>query len=594
MKVNLAAQTLSASIADALEFCDQDLNIASFQGCEATVSFLRRFDRLFDILNSRNPLAKNFKVFDITFAIVIDTGLPMGNLQSDVSWLWLHKVYEVSVGNEERDQVSTMSFTFISAFAILRLLSRCTCTCTGKEPPTVFYPVLLAGRSADGAKSVYIDDQLTLNLEKTSVLSEPFTLTDEGKVPRDSVVDVRDIEDNLYHDPDKLSAVIMRDQDTGIEMEGIINKTHRIQPSITSARSADGQLAHEIYCTEEGGHDYDIATKLPESGRPPIIAREDSQFQFPSAIYPSIHVVSDYHHSGNVTQEQLVRYIAIFFASVNLRLKELYDPAVRFNVRGVTKLQKGNSDILSETRNGFHTYLDDSKTLEKFRQNYRVTRRTEDIAILLTGLDMASFPRYGVWSTSVAGLAYLGGLCTPGQNVALAEDTALSYSSVHNVAHELGHLLGAPHDGSVTASSCRFSDGYMMGYDSKGVNHYTFSVCSQKTIRAHLKSANKSCVAAMATPVYETPIGLPGKNINLDKYCNMVDKKMTFARLSVDARSRCDMRCCRTLWNGLGLECVTTSALDGSTCNAAKGHVCINGLCGKEEDLVKPRRPGGA
>jgi len=37
------------------------LNIPQFKGCEATVVFLKTFDRLFDILNSRNPLAKNFK-----------------------------------------------------------------------------------------------------------------------------------------------------------------------------------------------------------------------------------------------------------------------------------------------------------------------------------------------------------------------------------------------------------------------------------------------------------------------------------------------------------------------------------------------------
>ncbi|XP_064470328.1 venom metalloproteinase BumaMPs1-like [Ornithodoros turicata] len=429
-----------------------------------------------------------------------------------------------------------MSFTLISVFAILRLLSRCTCTCTGKEPPTAFYPVLLAGRSANGAKSIYIDDQLTLNLEKTSVLSDPLTVTIyEGKVPRDSVVYVRDIEDNLYHDPDKLSAVIMRDQDTGIEMEGIINKTHRIQPSITSARSADGQLAHEIYCTEEGGGDYDVAAKLPESGRPPIIAREDSQFQFPSAIYPSIHVVSDYHHSGNVTLEQLVRYIAIFFAGVNLRLKDLYDPAVRFNVRWITKLQERNSDLMSQTVRDGQTYMHDQETLMRFRDYYIRTGRTEDVAILITGLEMASFPINGEWSTTVAGLAYLGGLCLPGHNVALSEDTVLSYVSIHKVAHELGHLLGAPHDGDMTANTCTFSDGYIMGKNKQGVNHYTFSVCSQDTIRAHLKSANRSCVAAMATPAYNAPIGLPGKNINLDKYCNMINKNMTFAHLGLQA-----------------------------------------------------------
>jgi len=61
MKVNLAAQTLSASVADAIEFCRDNLKLVQFVGSEATVHFLRVIDHLFDILNSRNPLAKGFK-----------------------------------------------------------------------------------------------------------------------------------------------------------------------------------------------------------------------------------------------------------------------------------------------------------------------------------------------------------------------------------------------------------------------------------------------------------------------------------------------------------------------------------------------------
>lgn len=61
MKVNLAAQALSASVADALEYCANELKMPQFQGCEATVEFIRKFNQLFDILNSRNPLAKGYK-----------------------------------------------------------------------------------------------------------------------------------------------------------------------------------------------------------------------------------------------------------------------------------------------------------------------------------------------------------------------------------------------------------------------------------------------------------------------------------------------------------------------------------------------------
>ncbi len=61
MKVNVAAQTLSSSVADALDFCKLDLCLTEFSGCDATVFYIRVIDCLFDLLNSRNPFAKGFK-----------------------------------------------------------------------------------------------------------------------------------------------------------------------------------------------------------------------------------------------------------------------------------------------------------------------------------------------------------------------------------------------------------------------------------------------------------------------------------------------------------------------------------------------------
>ncbi|KAL3246262.1 hypothetical protein MRX96_057807 [Rhipicephalus microplus] len=61
MKVRLAVQTLSSSVADALDFCEYKLKLPQFQGAHASAEFNRIFDRLFDILNSRNPLARSFK-----------------------------------------------------------------------------------------------------------------------------------------------------------------------------------------------------------------------------------------------------------------------------------------------------------------------------------------------------------------------------------------------------------------------------------------------------------------------------------------------------------------------------------------------------
>lgn len=61
MKVNLPAHTLSSSVADAIDFCREDLKLPQFKNSEATVKFIRLFDRLFDYLNSHNPVARGFE-----------------------------------------------------------------------------------------------------------------------------------------------------------------------------------------------------------------------------------------------------------------------------------------------------------------------------------------------------------------------------------------------------------------------------------------------------------------------------------------------------------------------------------------------------
>lgn len=59
MKVKLAAQVLSNSVADALEYCKN--RYPQFEGCEATIKFIRMFNNLFDVLNSRSFRGQGYK-----------------------------------------------------------------------------------------------------------------------------------------------------------------------------------------------------------------------------------------------------------------------------------------------------------------------------------------------------------------------------------------------------------------------------------------------------------------------------------------------------------------------------------------------------
>jgi hypothetical protein len=61
MKVKLAAQVLSSSVADALDFLRLDCKDLKQAGNEATVKFIRIIDHLFDMLNSHSPIAHGYK-----------------------------------------------------------------------------------------------------------------------------------------------------------------------------------------------------------------------------------------------------------------------------------------------------------------------------------------------------------------------------------------------------------------------------------------------------------------------------------------------------------------------------------------------------
>ena len=61
MKLSMTAQTLSASVAHALDFLRVDMAVEAFAGSKLTSDFIKEVDELFDCLNSRNPFAHGNK-----------------------------------------------------------------------------------------------------------------------------------------------------------------------------------------------------------------------------------------------------------------------------------------------------------------------------------------------------------------------------------------------------------------------------------------------------------------------------------------------------------------------------------------------------
>jgi len=58
MKVRLAAQTFSQSVADAMTYCKNNLKLTDFNNCASTITFCININNIFDFLNTRNYLSK--------------------------------------------------------------------------------------------------------------------------------------------------------------------------------------------------------------------------------------------------------------------------------------------------------------------------------------------------------------------------------------------------------------------------------------------------------------------------------------------------------------------------------------------------------
>lgn len=54
MKVRLTTQVFGNSIADALHFYNSELHLKEFENCQSTIKFLKVFNNLFDVFNTKN------------------------------------------------------------------------------------------------------------------------------------------------------------------------------------------------------------------------------------------------------------------------------------------------------------------------------------------------------------------------------------------------------------------------------------------------------------------------------------------------------------------------------------------------------------
>ncbi|XP_075550606.1 venom metalloproteinase antarease-like TtrivMP_A isoform X2 [Dermacentor variabilis] len=472
----------------------------------------------------------------------------------------------------------------------LWLLFLLRASCFGSQEPGIIYPRVLSSRDDTGQKVIKLSDQLTLNLEKSTVFPEELLVhTTIDGTPARYLVNGKDQEANLYHDMQNMASLDVSEED-GLQIVGVLGHTLRIKPLPEMERSSEGHMAHMLYHVDEPEFLHNVEPKgygIPKSLDPSAFSGSEKRMpsgpdtsntsdflesrsmdtamtRLPTTIYPEVHVVLDYLLSKayQFNLKKILRFLAIMANAE-------HDEPYMVPVRGYERTR----NILYEpTLGNFTVYVR--------KQAYF---SSADIVFLLTYRNLSEWQGSKLVSW-FGGYAYTGTACTAWK-VGMSEERPLTYYGVYVFAHELAHVLGCMHDGSgprswppgmIGSKDCPWSEGYMMSYEFKVPQMYSFSRCCAREIRNFYNRPNYSCLRHVninLPPAHSKDF--PGDRVKKDTFCRKVYYEFGYGKADTEWGARnCYLKCYYKRGSNLFKYAY---AVDGTKCG--DGKVCVLGNC---------------
>ncbi|KAL1425203.1 hypothetical protein MTO96_019356 [Rhipicephalus appendiculatus] len=474
-------------------------------------------------------------------------------------------------------------------FVVAIILQFMLCCCAREEQDVIAYPSILEERMDGAALVVKITGDITLNLERSSVLADDLLFVTSNK-EEDHVerVDTSFIQKNLYHDTHRQSSVMVRSTEGAVQVEGILGSELRIKPLLERARSLEGQIPHKIYKVEEKADSTTMGMAYAPSGnggrggnRWGNNARKHGAGNpqgKPDKFVVEVHMISDMKHQRDFRKnDDIIAYMAVMTNAVNLRYVDMARPKISFILVGITR---STDDAFAVMEEGLLNARETLRGIEKYMNNGRVPGNP-DIVFLVSGLDMFNRPD-GKMNKALGGLAYVGTVCGK-RKIGEAEDTATTYSGINSIAHELCHVLGAPHD---ETPECPWKEGYLMSYVDGGLKKFRLSRCSERSIRNIYQKLRLDCIDVQTKMDYMSKHKrYPGQIVGALYYCEKTLKKpgiKYYIKLNDALSSSCKMECC---YPGFFTNyCTRVDILPGMSCG--KGKTCRRGVCGKHKFLI--------
>ncbi|XP_064455248.1 venom metalloproteinase BumaMPs1-like isoform X1 [Ornithodoros turicata] len=368
----------------------------------------------------------------------------------------------------------------------------------------IVYPEFLEERSDNGARTLKIKDDLTLNLVPKSPFPERLHL----RTPRhdgsvfNTYVSSSLYSSKLFQDEDNFASLVVT-EDNGLRLHGMIGDDLRIEPLATAGRSSVGHVAHRLYKVEEVRSDTPIYqyVSAPATDRAArtidniVESRLDK-----SSVRAETHIVVDsvLFAQFKKNKTDTILYMGAALNSINLRYKTVKTLEVEIVGVGFTFYENGYEEGLflkffNEPDAKWDEYADIKSTLAAFNDFYKKTHTNVfsnvDLLSFVTGRDMCLLEDDEV-SRAVEGMAYVTGVCGDART-SVVEDEAWSFDVVRRMAHELAHNLGCLHDGEEPlkyphghpgAKECPWNDGYLMSFITEDNRQFQFSPCCAKQI----------------------------------------------------------------------------------------------------------------
>ncbi|XP_069116873.1 metalloprotease mig-17-like isoform X2 [Argopecten irradians] len=296
-----------------------------------------------------------------------------------------------------------------------------------------------------------------------------------------------------------------------------------------------------------------------------------------------------YRNDKRKAHAEIERYYHILFSMVDQRFSTIKSPllAVRVSLVGIViPKNRAEASWLENSVTWPRTVREGVANVDKALTKFQLWLRrkhpdlpTYDHAVAFTGHRLYKGKR------KVDGLAYIGTICRSleGKSSSVVYDNG-DFLAVGITTHELGHSLGATHDGDRLNPDCSADRNNVMSprQSAKGkavTSMFYFSDCSIKQMTHHLQSRRHCLTGGTQEPYNRTGNRSPGSLYGLTKQCQMVfGSQSDFCQRTVLNTNMCERLWCVNPGNTR--ICQTKSqlgALPGTICSHHK--VCHLGNC---------------